>query len=314
MPPRDREPPPPATTVHTGGAALRARLARPDRPLRLLQAHDGLSARVAATAVGGPEGAPRRFDGLWIGSLADSATRAQPDEEMIDLGSRLDSLAWTLEATDLPAVFDADTGGWPQQAAVLVRRLARLGVAGVVFEDKAGRKRNSLETHRHEQTGASTESFCAKLRAAVAARPATNPAMNPATGPMIVARIESLIRGDSADDALTRAHAYVEAGADALLIHGAGPDAEPVLGVVRACRAQSITVPIFVVPTAYPTTHEQQLADAGVDVVVYANQLLRAALATMQATARTLLHEGRAAAVDPSCVPVAELLRFIDPR
>lgn len=309
MPPLDRDPHSPAT--RTGGAAaLRARLARPARPLRLLQAHDGLSARVAATAVGGPKDAPRRFDGLWIGSLADSATRAQPDEEMIDLGSRLDSLAWTLEATDLPAVFDADTGGWPQQAAVLVRRLARLGVAAVVFEDKAGRKRNSLEAQRHDQVGASLESFCTKLQAAVAARPTTNPA----GGPLVVARIESLIRGDSADDALTRAHAYVEAGADALLIHGAGPDAEPVLGVVRACRAQSIAVPIFVVPTAYPTTHEQQLADAGVDVVVYANQLLRAALATMQATARTLLHEGRAAAVDPACVPIAELLRFIDPR
>jgi 2-methylisocitrate lyase-like PEP mutase family enzyme len=295
-----------ATDTPTGAAALRARLAQPERPLRLIQAHDGLSARVAATAVGERDGVQRRFDGIWVGSLADAASRGQPDEELVDLGSRLASLAWTLEASGLPAVFDADTGGWPEQASVLVRRLARLGVAAIVFEDKAGRKRNSLAPDHRQQEGASIESFCAKLRAAVAARPHR--------GPLVVARIESLIRGASAEDAIERAHAYVEARADALLVHGAGPSADPVLEVVRSCRRQGITVPIFAVPTAYPAAHEQQLADAGVDVVVYANQLLRSALAVMRITAQMLLCEGRAAAVEPSCVPLAELLRFIEAR
>lgn len=289
-----------------GATALAARLARPERPLRLLQAHDGLSARVAALATLDRDGTERRFDGIWVGSLADAASRAQPDEEVVDLGSRLASLEWMLEASELPAVFDADTGGWPEQAKMIMRRLARMGVAAVVFEDKAGRKRNSLEPDRHRQQGASIEAFQAKLRATLAARPHG--------GPLLVARIESLVRGDTADDAVERAHAYVEAGADALLIHGAGPTASPVLEVVRTCRRQEVTVPIFAVPTAYPDVHEHQLAEAGVDVVVYANQLLRAALAAMQRTAAVLLREGRGTAVEPSCVPFSELLALIVPR
>ncbi|MEM7155437.1 MAG: isocitrate lyase/phosphoenolpyruvate mutase family protein [Myxococcota bacterium] len=297
--------PPPANEHISGAAALRRRLAEGPRPLRLLQAHDGLSARVAATAVVGNGPQQRRFDGLWVGSLADSATRAQPDEEMVDLGSRLASLAWTLDASPLPAVFDGDTGGWPEQAAGLVRRLARLGVAAVVFEDKAGRKRNSLEAAADvHQPAASIASFCTKLQAAVAARPPH--------GPLVVARIESLLRGESVEAALERAHAYVGAGADALLIHGRGPSADPVLEVARRCRASDIRVPLFAVPTGYPDAHEEQLVEAGIDVVVYANQLLRAALATMQHTAQTLLREGRADAVESDCVPFADLLRFID--
>ena len=294
------------TPGRSGAAALRARLARPERPLRLLQAHDGLSARVAASATLPCDGQERRFDGIWVGSLADAASRAQPDEEVVDLSSRLASLEWMLEASELPAVFDADTGGWPEQAKVIMRRLARLGAAAVVFEDKAGHKRNSLGPDRHQQSGASIEAFQAKLRASIAARPTG--------GPLLVARIESLVRGDSVADAVERAHAYLEAGADALLVHGAGPTAAPVLEVVRTCRSQRIAAPIFAVPTAYPDVHEPQLADAGVDVVVYANQLLRAALAAMQRAAAVLLREGRGAAVEPSCVPFADLLAMIEPR
>ncbi|MEM6294980.1 MAG: isocitrate lyase/phosphoenolpyruvate mutase family protein [Myxococcota bacterium] len=288
---------------HDGPARLRARLAQPERPLRLLQAHDALCARVVETATCDDD--PQRgFDGLWISSLADSASRAQPDRELVDVGTRLASLAWILEGSSLPAVFDGDTGGWPEQAALLVRRLAQLGVAAVVFEDKAGRKRNSLAADRLQQEAAGVEEFCDKLRAAAHARGST--------GPLIVARIESLIRGDGPDDAVARAHAYVEAGADAILVHGPGPTAGPVLDVVRQCRRAGLDVPVFVVPTAFPDVTEATLAEAGVDVVIYANHLLRSALAAMRSTARTLLQQRCAASVDADCVSVADVLATIE--
>lgn len=295
------DPRPPSSRA--SGAGLLKLLETTERPLRLLQAHDGLSARIASEAGVGGDLEGKRFHGLWISSLADSASRAQPDEETIDLGDRISALSWMLDATDLPVVFDADTGGQPQQASLTVRRLARLGVAAVVFEDQGGGKRNSLGPGHLAGSGAPIGVFCDKLRAAVAA--------SPPGGPLVVARIESLIRGEPVDDVVQRGLAYLGAGAHALLIHGPGPSAEPVLQAVRQCRAAGIVAPIFVVPTAYGSVHERELASAGVDIVIYANHLIRAAVVAMRRVATTLLEAGHADAADAQCVAVAELLTVI---
>lgn len=284
------------TTPPTRSDSLRARLAASARPLRVLEAHDGLSADVVASARGGDG---RGFDGIWISSFADALSRAQPDEDIVDLGARLASLDWIRAATSLPLVFDADGGGEPERAASIVARLVRHGVDAVVFEDKVGPKRNSLLAAA-EQIPAPVPWFCTKLRAAARARGDAST--------MIVARLETLVLGGTPDEVVQRSTAYVEAGADALLVHAASPDPTDLFAAVSRCRAAGLAVPMFAIPTAYAHVDESALAAVGIDVVVYANQLVRAALLAMRDAARALLDAGRADAVASRCVPMQELL------
>ena len=270
---------------------------------RLLDVHSGLTGLIVETlGLDTPQGR-REFDGMWASSLTDSTAKGKPDIEAVDVTSRMTTLNDILEVTTKPIVYDGDTGGRPEHFAFTVRTLERLGVSAVIIEDKVGLKKNSLFGTEVAQTHDSIEGFQHKIRAGKRAQ-ATNDFM-------IIARVESMILGKGVDDALERAAAYIDAGADGIMVHSRRVDPAEVLAFCERYAAFGERRPLVAVPSSYNSVREQELADAGVNVVIYANHLLRSAYPAMLATARSILQHGRSAEADAEMLPIAELLELI---
>lgn len=184
--------------------------------LRFLDIHNALSGLIIETTkVETPNGI-REFDGMWGSSLTDSSAKGKPDIEAVDVSARMTTLNEVLEVTTKPIIYDADTGGQTEHFEFTVRTLERLGVSAAIIEDKTGLKKNSLFGTDVPQTQDSIENFCHKIRSGKKAQ-ATDDFM-------IIARIESLILDQGIEDAFTRAKAYIEAGADAIMIHSRQKD------------------------------------------------------------------------------------------
>lgn len=279
------------------------RLLRARPIVRLLEVHNGLTGLIVENARVERDGVSREFDGMWLSSLTDSTAKGKPDIGCVDLTSRLDTLHQALEVTTKPLLFDGDTGGPTEHFTWTVRTLERLGCAGVVIEDKVGLKRNSLLGVAADQVQADIGSFCEKIAAGKRAQ--SGGAF------MIIARIESLILDQGMDDALRRARAYVAAGADGILIHSRSAEPDEVTTFCRAFRAEEAEVPLVVVPSTYSRVTEDELAAAGVNVVIYANHLLRSAYPAMLASAESILQHGRCHEADEHCMSIAEILALI---
>jgi phosphoenolpyruvate phosphomutase / 2-hydroxyethylphosphonate cytidylyltransferase len=271
--------------------------------VRILEAHNGLTGLIVETTAIEQDGHKLEFDGMWSSSLTDSTARGKPDIEAVDISSRLANINDIFEVTTKPLIFDGDTGGKPEHFAFTVRSLERLGVSAVIIEDKEGLKRNSLFGTEVAQTQSSIEDMCVRLNIGKQAQVTSDF--------MVIARIESLILEKGIDDAVARAEAYIDAGADAIMIHSRrkGPD-EVFEFCARAEKLQK-RVPIVAVPTSYHQVSEQELAARGVNIVIYANHLLRAAYPQMVKVARTILENGRALEADPFLAPISEALRII---
>lgn len=179
--------------------------------VRIMEAHDGLCGLIIENLTLGNNGCRKSFDGMWSSSLTDSTSKGKPDIEAVDLTTRLQDLNNILECTTKPIIFDGDTGGKIEHFVFTVRTLERHGISAVIIEDKIGLKKNSLFGTDAIQTQDSIEHFCEKIRAGKNAQITKDF--------MIIARIESLIAGKSVEDALKRANAYVDAGADGIMIH-----------------------------------------------------------------------------------------------
>jgi phosphoenolpyruvate phosphomutase len=274
------------------------------KPLvRLMEAHNGLTGLIVETVgVDGPSGR-REFDGMWASSLTESTAKGKPDIEAVDVTARTQTLHDLLEVTSKPIVYDADTGGKPEHFQFTVRTLERLGVSAAVIEDKIGLKKNSLFGNEVPQVQDSVENFCAKIQAGKKAQVTDDF--------MIVARIESLILEQGIEDALSRAQAYMEAGADSILIHSKRKEPDEVFDFCRRFGALDRRVPLIVVPSTYNMVSEKELADHGVNIVIYANQLLRAAYPAMINTATSILSHGRSAEVDEQLMSIKEILDLI---
>lgn len=273
------------------------------KTITALEAHNGLSGLIVENSrYEGANGA-KEFDAIWISSLTDSSAKGKPDIEAVDLTSRLTTVNDIIEITTKPIIFDGDTGGRIDQFPFMVRSLERLGVCAVVIEDKSGQKRNSLfdgdVVHQQELV----EDFCEKIRAGVKAR-LTNDFM-------IIARIESLILGKGMDDALERAKAYLNAGASGIMIHSRQTDGKEILQFAEQYNLLPNRKPLVAVPTTYPDLTLQQLENAGFNIVIYANHLLRSAYPAMQKTAMSILQHGRAKECESSLMPLSELLKLI---
>jgi phosphoenolpyruvate phosphomutase / 2-hydroxyethylphosphonate cytidylyltransferase len=273
------------------------------RVVRLLEVHSGLSGLIAEHVTVGAGDGRRAFDGMWASSLTDATMRGKPDIELVDLSSRLAMLQDVLEVTSKPIVFDGDTGGKTEHFPYMVRSLERLGVSAVIVEDKVGLKKNSLFGTEVEQTQDSIEGFGLKLRCGKEAQVGDDF--------MIIARLESMILGKGVDDALERAAAYIEAGADGVMVHSREREPDEVLEFCRRYALFAERRPLVAVPTSYNTVTEAQLADAGVDVVIYANHLLRAAYPAMVETARSILEHGRSAEADERLMSIKEILELV---
>lgn len=268
-----------------------------------MEAHSGLTGLIVENTRVEENGGVHQFDAMWISSLCDSTAKGKPDIELVDMTSRFRTVDDICEVTTKPIIFDGDTGGLAEHFVYTVRSLERMGVSMVIIEDKEGLKKNSLFGNEVKQTQASIESFCSKIRAGKKAQRTTEF--------MICARIESLILEKGMDDALSRAKAYTEAGADAIMIHSRKKDPTEIFEFVREYRQYNDTTPIVVVPTSFNSVTEQEFKAAGVNVVIYANQLTRTAFPAMQNAARSILTNHRALECDEMCMPFKEIIRLI---
>jgi phosphoenolpyruvate phosphomutase len=270
---------------------------------RYIEAHNPISALIAEHATVDVDGKVRQFDGFWSSSLTDSTARGKPDIEALDISSRLSNVNDIFEVTTKPLIFDGDTGGKPEHFELNVRSMERLGISAVIIEDKKGLKKNSLLGNEVAQTQEDIEIFCEKIRAGRAARVSDDF--------MVFARIESLILDQGMNDAITRAQAYVGAGADGIMIHSRRKTADEVFEFARILRSDFPSVPLVCVPTSYNAVTEAELAAHGFNIVVYANHLLRAAYPAMSLVAHEILRNNRAAEVDAQLMGINEILAVI---
>ncbi len=243
------------------------------------------------------------FDGFWSSSLTDSTSRGKPDIEAVELTSRLNTINDIFEVTTKPLIYDADTGGKIEHFAFSVRSLERTGVSAVIIEDKTGLKKNSLLGNDVEQTQDNIDDFCDKICAGKRAQITQDF--------MIIARIESLILDKGQDDALKRAFAYVDAGADGIMIHSRQKSPNEVLEFIRAFRAKDIKTPIVIVPTSFNSISAKELGEAGANIIIYANHLLRASFIAMKEVAQGILEYDRSKEMESKCMSINEILSLI---
>ena len=283
----------------------RLRQALKIRPLiKALEVHNGITGLIAEKTVVEHNGHLDQFDAMWISSLCDSTAKGKPDIELIDMSSRFQTVSDITEVTTKPIIFDGDTGGLAEHFVYTVRSLERLGVSAVIIEDKTGLKKNSLFGTEVPQTQETIENFSEKIRAGKKAQLTEEF--------MIIARIESLILEQGMEDALARAKAFVNAGADAIMIHSRKKDPAEILEFGDKFRSFEKEAPLVVVPTSFNTITEEELAEHGVNIVIYANQLTRSAFPAMEQTAKDILKYHRAKEVDDRLMSIKDIISLID--
>jgi len=271
--------------------------------VRIMEAHSGISALIVENIKVEKDDGVHFFDGVWSSSLTDSASKGKPDIEAVDLTTRLQGLTDILECTTKPIIFDGDTGGKVEHFIFTVRTLERNGVSAVIIEDKTGLKRNSLFGADVKQELAPIADFSEKISAGKKAQVTKDF--------MIIARLESLIAGQTVSDAMKRARAFVRAGADGVMIHSKEKSGEDIREFCLKFRKEFENIPIFLVPTTYNQFTETELCSWGANVVIYANHMLRAAYPAMVNVADCILRNGRSLETDEICLPISEVIRLI---
>ena len=269
----------------------------------ILEAHSGITGLIAENTVVVKEGKAFQFDGMWVSSLCDSTAKGKPDIELVDMSSRLRTIDDIMEVTTKPIILDGDTGGLIEHFVYNIKTLERMGVSAVIIEDKTGLKKNSLFGTEVAQTQDCIEHFCEKIAAGKRALKTKEF--------MLIARIESLILERGMADALKRAFAYVAAGADGIMIHSRKKSPEEIFEFCERFREKDPVTPIVVVPTSFNTVTEEEFAQRGINIVIYANQLTRSAFPAMQKAARTILENHRAKEADDLCMPIKDILTLI---
>ncbi len=272
--------------------------------VRIMESHCGLTGLIIEHTKVEVGNEIREFDGMWASSLTDSTSKGKPDIEAVDLTTRLHDLNDSLEVTTKPVIYDGDTGGKTEHFVFTVRTLERLGVSAVIIEDKVGLKQNSLFGTDAVQTQDTIEGFCAKIKAGKEAQVTRDF--------MIISRCESLIAGKPVDDALERCHAYVAAGADGIMIHSKNKDGMDIKEFCQRFREVDNHTPIVAVPTTYAQFTEEELASWGINIVIYANHMLRSAYPAMVKCAERILETTRCLeASEEYCMPIKQILNLI---
>lgn len=271
--------------------------------LRFMESHSGLTGLIIENTKVTIDGITKEFDGMWSSSLTDSTLKGKPDIEAVDVSSRVSSLNDILEVTTKPIIYDADTGGKIEHLKFTVRTLERIGVSAMIIEDKTGLKKNSLLGNDVEQLQDSIEGFSEKISAAKKAQISDDF--------MVIARIESLILEAGMEDALNRAKAYLQAGADGIMIHSRKKDFQEILEFCTKYNQLPNRVPLVVVPTSFSHVTENELEKLGVNIVIYANHLLRASYPAMAATAKSILENGRSQEIDSKLLSIDQILELI---
>jgi len=272
------------------------------KPLvRILEVHNGLSGFIVEKTKIEEGGKIKEFDGMWISSLTHSISKGKPDIQYVDNTSLASTINEIFEVSTKPLIVDGNNGGLPEHFSYFVRTLERLGVSAVIIEDKINIKRNSLgDAHQDQDT---IEGFCKKISVGKNSQVTEDF--------MIMARIESFIQNAGLEDAIKRAKAYIDAGADGIMIHSKKKDSEEILAFCKEFSKFERKVPLVVVPTTYNMIYEQELEDMGVNLVIYANHMLRSAYPAMIKTANTILKHGRLYEAEEYCLPINKFINII---
>lgn len=256
-----------------------------------MEAHSALSALIAERS---------GFSILWASGLSLSSVHGLHDANELSWSQVLDALGFMIDRVTTPILLDGDSGyGDFNNFRLVLKKLDRLGVAGVVIEDKVFPKRNSFA--KSDQHLAPVEEYCGKLKAG---RDAIG-----AQGPLIIARAEGFIAGRPLAETLDRCAAYAEAGADAIFIHSKRKDPSEIYDF---CRAWKVRTPVIACPTTYCSESFANLEAAGIAVAICANQSLRASIRAMTEVCQAI-RSGRAlSCVETAIAPLAEVFELLD--
>ena len=279
------------------------RLMNSKKIVRILESHNSLTGLIIDTINVVKNKKVVEFDGMWSSSLTDSATKGLPDNSSLSFSSRISSLNDMMDVTVKPLVFDADNGGQIEHLPFLVRSLERSGVSAIIMEDKVGLKKNSLFKNQSSTKQDKPKLFAKKIKKICNSRQSQDF--------MVIARIESFIVGKGLEDALHRAEIYSKAGADAILIHSKEKTPAEIFSFAKEFRKSKSFIPLVSVPSTYSKVYEKDLIKNGFKLVIYANQLLRAAYPAMQSTAQTILKNKRAFEADKKIIPIKEIINLI---
>ena len=279
------------------------RLINTKQIVKILESHNSLTGLIIENLKINKGNSCIEFDGMWSSSLTDSATKGKPDNSSVDFSTRLLSLNDMMEVTTKLLVFDADNGGQLEHLSFLVRSLERLGASAIIMEDKIGLKKNSLFKNQKGAKQDKPEIFAKKIKTICKVRKNKHF--------MVIARIESFILGKGLNDALKRAEIYSKAGADAILIHSKEKTPSEIFSFAREFRKSKNFIPLVSVPSTYSKVYEKDLMKNGFKLVIYANQLLRAAYPAMHYTAKKILENSRAFEVEKKIIPIKEIINLI---
>ena len=271
--------------------------------VRILESHNSLTGLIIENLKLSKKNSFAEFHGMWSSSLTDSATKGKPDNSSVDFSSRLTNLNEMMEVTSKLLVFDADNGGLLEHLPFLVRSLERCGASAIIMEDKIGLKKNSLFKNQTDTKQDKAVLFAKKIKKVCNVRKNEDF--------MVIARIESFIVGKGLKDALKRAEVYSKAGADAILIHSKEKTSAEIFSFAREFKKSKNFIPLVSVPSTYSKVYEKDLIKNGFKLVIYANQMLRAAYPAMQYTARKILENGRAFEIEKKIIPIKEIINLI---
>lgn len=271
--------------------------------VRTMEAHNGLSALVVENAKVSKDEKINSFDAIWVSSLTDSTAKGKPDIELVDMTSRMNTINEIMEVSTKPIILDGDTGGLIEHFVFNIKTIERMGVSAIIIEDKMGLKKNSLFGTEVEQTQDSIEHFCEKISAGKKALRTDDF--------MIIARIESLILKQGMDDAIKRAKAYIDAGADGIMIHSREKSPNEIFEFCEKYQEFGSHIPLVVVPTSFNQVYEDEFAKRGVSIVIYANHLIRSAYPAMMDTANLILEKERCLEADEKCLSIKKILTLI---
>jgi len=271
--------------------------------VRILESHNSLTGLIIENVKVMKKDNSYEFDGMWSSSLTDSATKGKPDNSSVDFSTRLSSLNDIMEVTTKLLVFDADNGGQLEHLPFLVRSLERCGASAIIMEDKIGLKKNSLFKNQTGSKQDKPELFAKKIKQICKSRKNKDF--------MVIARIESFIVGKGLKDALKRAEIYSKAGADAILIHSKEKTPVEIFSFAKEFKKSKNFIPLVSVPSTYSKVYEKDLIKNSFKLVIYANQLLRAAYPAMQFAAKKILENSRAFEIEKKIIPINEIINLI---
>ncbi len=290
------------TTSEIRKSKLR-RLINGKKLVRFLEVHNPIGGLLIDSLEHNENKKYSQIDGAWCSSLTDSTSRGKPDNQSLDLTTRVNWLNEMFEVSSKPVIFDADNGGPIEHLKFVVNKLEKIGISAIVIEDKVGSKKNSLFADQSGVKQDSISNFCKKIKTISNSRVSKDF--------LIISRIESLILGKGINAALKRANSYSKAGADMILIHSKQNNPSEIFKFAKQFRKSKYFKPMVAIPSSYPKVKESELIKNGFKLVIYANHLLRTSYLAMKKTISSILKNGRAYEAQKDMISIKEIIELI---